>query len=137
MVTIVRRKPIEVWSVSAVPTACGGATSVTSALNCAESATTKNPQTSVSAKTSGNGARNAGPAARAHAPLASIARITTARYPMRPAAHPPQRQPSPPTPITAKPARSSARDPTPDPDAMALAVRYAGTQVHIAYSSHM
>ncbi len=51
MVTIVRRKPTEVCRVSAVPTACAGANSVTMALNWAESATTKKPQTST------NGAR--------------------------------------------------------------------------------
>ncbi len=44
----VSRNPTDVCSVSAVPTACGGATSVTSAENCAESATIAKPQTSAS-----------------------------------------------------------------------------------------
>ena len=43
---MVSRNPTEVWSVNAVPTPCWGATSVTIALNCAESATTNRPHTS-------------------------------------------------------------------------------------------
>ena len=43
MDTIVSKKPSDVCTVSAVPTACGGTASVTSVLNCAESAITKNP----------------------------------------------------------------------------------------------
>ncbi len=49
---MVSRKPIEVCSVSAVPTAWRGATSVTSVLNWAESATTKKPQTQATAASS-------------------------------------------------------------------------------------
>ena len=43
IVAMVSRKPSEVCSVSAVPTACGGTLSVTSTENCAESAMTKKP----------------------------------------------------------------------------------------------
>ena len=77
MLPMVRRKPSEVWSVSAVPTACEGATSVTSALNCAESATTKNPHTHATAATHGAAAPKHAAIAIAHAPLAAIAWITT------------------------------------------------------------
>ena len=48
MLPMVSRNPSEVCRVKAVPTACRGATSVTMALNWAESATTKNPQTQAS-----------------------------------------------------------------------------------------
>ena len=44
--TPVSAKPIDVCSMSAVPTDSGGATSVTTALNCAESATIVKPQIS-------------------------------------------------------------------------------------------
>jgi hypothetical protein len=57
MVTMVSRKPSEVWSVSAVPTAWLGATSVTMALNWAESATMKKPQTQASATSTRRGRR--------------------------------------------------------------------------------
>ena len=45
IVTMVSRKPSEVCSVSAVPVASTGARSLTSAENCAESATTAKPHT--------------------------------------------------------------------------------------------
>ena len=47
IVTMVSRNPSEVCNIKAVPTESWGATSVTSALNCAESATTKKPQIQV------------------------------------------------------------------------------------------
>src|SRR5262245_36191518 len=77
IVTMVSRKPSEVWSVSAVPTAWGGAASVTIALNCAESATTKNPHTATSAATSAGGAPKSAPTPSEHAALAAIAQVTT------------------------------------------------------------
>ena len=77
MVAIVSRKPSEVCSVSAVPTACGGATSVTSALNCAESATTKKPHAHATGTSAHGLASKSRPMPSAHAPLAAIARVTT------------------------------------------------------------
>ena len=55
--TIVSRKPAQVCSVSAVPTCvASGCTRVTSAENCAESATTAKPQTTASTKKPRGGA---------------------------------------------------------------------------------
>jgi hypothetical protein len=61
MVTAVSAKPSDVCSVSAVPTASGGTLSVTSTLNCALSAMTKNPHTSASGTTSHGDAPKASP----------------------------------------------------------------------------
>ena len=77
IVIVVSRKPNEVWSVSAVPTACGGAESATMALNCAESATTKKPQTQAIAVTTQTGAPKARPMPSEHAALAAMDRLTT------------------------------------------------------------
>ena len=80
---MVRRKPAEVCTVSAVPTACGGTDSVTSALNWALSATTKKPQTQASAATAGRGAPKRAPIASAQVPLAARAIVTSRSRPAR------------------------------------------------------
>ena len=64
---------VEVWSVSAVPTACGGTHSVTSAQNCALSATTKNPHTSASGASSQSERRRRSRRRAQHTPLAASA----------------------------------------------------------------
>ena len=56
MLTIVSRKPAQVCSVSAVPTCVRGLYSATSAENCAESATTENPQTTANSSRIASGA---------------------------------------------------------------------------------
>lgn len=57
----VSRKPIAVCRVSAVPTACSVASSVASALNCAESATTENPHRTAPATATHTGPRSSHP----------------------------------------------------------------------------
>ena len=56
MLTIVSRNPALVCRVSAVPTCVRGVCSVTSAENCAESATTVKPQTTASTSSTQSGA---------------------------------------------------------------------------------
>lgn len=77
MVAMVSRNPIDVWSMSAVPTACAGAASVTMALNCAESATTKNPQIAVRTMSSHHGPPNASAASTQQVPETAIDHVTT------------------------------------------------------------
>src|ERR1700687_653470 len=67
--TVVRRKPRAVWTVRAVPTACGGTDSVTKALNWALSAITKKPQAQASRVTRGRLAPKRKPMVRAQVPL--------------------------------------------------------------------
>src|SRR5688500_14427722 len=87
--------------VSAVPMACGGTDSVTIALNWAESATTKKPQTRTIGAMIQRLVPNASAVAMAHAPLAAIAIVTTRSRPMRSAASPPHTHPAAPTPMAA------------------------------------
>ena len=61
IVAVVSRNPSDVCRASAVPTACGGATSVTRALNCAESAITKNPHSQATARSHTAGASKKAP----------------------------------------------------------------------------
>lgn len=58
-----------IWSVSSTPTVCGGATSVTSALDCAESATRANPHIGARPTTSHAGSAKSHPMTSVHAPL--------------------------------------------------------------------
>src|SRR5579862_8725550 len=102
METIVSKKPIEVWMVSAVPTACVGTDSVTSALNCAESPTTKKPQTIGIATRSAMERTNTSGESSAHVPLTIIATVTSHSRPLRSAAMPPQTHPMPPTAMATK-----------------------------------
>src|SRR5688572_12981402 len=74
IVTPVNRNPSEVCMVRAVPTACRGATSVTRALNWAESATTKNPQIQATAATTQGLCPKKKPMVSEQVPLAAIAR---------------------------------------------------------------
>ncbi len=83
MVPMVSPKPSDVCRVSAVPTACGGATSVTRALNCAESATTVKPHTSAMAMSSASGAPANHPMVSAHRPLTAMAAAATRSRPRR------------------------------------------------------
>src|SRR5579862_6714251 len=128
------RKPIDVWSVRAVPTASGGADSVTIAENCAESETTKKPQTRT------RGARIQGdsdwkqPTTSAQVPLTAMERLTTKGRPLRSASQPPQIEPRAPIPIAEKAKASAACGPS---IPIVEAARKTGSQPHIAYSSHM
>src|SRR6185436_6588028 len=102
METMVSRKPSDVCTVSAVPTACGGTASVTSALNCAESAMTKNPHAHASEPTIQSDLPNANGIMSEQAPLRAMASMTSRSRPRASADSPPQTQPSPPTAIVPK-----------------------------------
>src|SRR5262249_43971205 len=134
IVAIVRRKPSEVWSVSAVPTESGAAVSVTIAENCAESETTKKPQMRAAPiRTQGLPEKRA-PTISEQPPLTAIETLTTNGRPRRSATQPPHKDPSAPEAIAAKATASAACAPRERSDE---AARNAGIQVHIAYSSHM
>src|SRR5689334_2566227 len=137
--TTVIAKPIAVWAVTAVPTYSGSATSVSAVENWAESAITAVPHTSMSTTTTAGASPYSAAAATQQAPLTAIAPIVTAGRPRASARTPPRMQPaSPATPMAVNAASSTAvRDGSPSPDAAKLAAAYAGTHVHIAYSSHM
>src|SRR6185437_6432475 len=85
MLTTVSKNPRQVCMVSAVPTYSAGASSVTHAENCAESATMLTPQISVRApSTTGDAAaRNARPMPNAQQPLITIAVIVMVVRPNR------------------------------------------------------
>jgi len=125
--------------VSAVPTACAGTDSVTIALNCALSATTKNPQMSVSGASIHIDLPNRRPTSRQQLPLAASAIVTSRSRPSRSAVNPPQMHPAPPTAIVPNAISDTmpllGRDST--ADAAALAARKAGIHVQNAYSSNM
>src|SRR5207302_155251 len=74
--TVVSRNPAAVWTVRAVPTACGGTDSVTRALNWALSAMTKKPQVQASRVTRARLAPKRKPMVRAQVPLAAKAMVT-------------------------------------------------------------
>ncbi len=82
MLPIVRRNPTEVCRVSAVPTACGGAISVTSAENCAESAITATPPDEADARGPARPAAEHQPCSQRAAPLTTQRQTrTTGRDP--------------------------------------------------------
>jgi hypothetical protein len=135
MVTAVSAKPSDVCSVSAVPTASGGTLSVTSTLNCALSAITKNPQASESGTTSQSDRAKASPMPIAHAPLRVMATVTSHARPRRSATRPPHTHPAPPTASAANATALAARalsGPADGSRAATLAARNAGSQVHAA-----
>src|SRR5690606_16216418 len=90
MVNTVSRNPMEVWSVSAVPTAWDGATSVMSAEYCAESATIAKPQTSAIDTSAQAGRKVSHPITSAHPPLTASDTFVTVSRPRR-SAHAPHR----------------------------------------------
>src|SRR5688572_19837679 len=101
MEIVVSRKPTDVCSVSAVPTACGGTTLVTSVENCALSAITATPQTRTSSVSSGSDRPKTSGVSNAQLPLTAIAPATKRAYPTRSAIAPPQMHPTAPTAIAA------------------------------------
>src|SRR5688572_668732 len=132
IVNIVSRNPREVCSVRAVPTACGGALSLTMALNCAESATTKKPQHHTSGTSSHGLAPNRKPITTQQAPEIAIATVTTLAYPQRSAIHPPQSEPTLPI-ASALKDRSWTREDGAEGSLIArLAARNVGSHAHIA-----
>src|SRR5204863_362661 len=129
MVAMLRRKPSEVWSVSAVPTESPGAASVTIAENWAESDTTKKPQTSTIGIRRKTLPEKKKPTTSAQAPLAAIDRFTTKARPRRSASHPPQIDPRAPAAMAPKAMTSTALEPS---ERAEEAARKAGIQVHMA-----
>ncbi len=90
-----------------MPTCVRGLCSVTSAENCAESATTLNPQTTASAKSSQIGPPKSPPANREHRPLIPSAPPAMRALPQRSAQTPAIAQPMAPLPM----ATNATRDP--------------------------
>src|SRR5882762_5221858 len=101
MVAHVSRNPRLVCSVNAVPTYSRGASSLTAAENCAESATTLIPHTSSNGMSAASGAPNNRPTATAHIPDTTIAVLVTSVRPQRSAYVPPSQEPIAPLPTTA------------------------------------
>src|SRR5829696_1096456 len=115
--------------VSAVPTACGGTESVTSTLNCALSAMTKNPHASAIGTSSHKLCPKVNPMSSAHAPLAAMAQVTSHSRPRRSATSPPHTQPIPPIAIAANVTADdieSCAGPGAIPAAVALAATNTG-----------
>ncbi|GEM_PF-4472200 len=92
-----------------MPIRSGGQSSLAAAENCAESATTANPQTRPRAKTSHGFAPKRRPETRQHKPLMAIPTDVTAVLPKRSASFPARRQPAPPAAMTAKAAGAAQR----------------------------
>ncbi len=132
---IVSKNPSDVWSVSAVPVYSGGTSSVMHVENCAESAITLAPHTSVITRSTLNGAPADGPMTRAQIPLIAIAPIVSAVRPLRSATHPPATHPAAPAASVANAMRAGSAGE--NPRAIAIAAQNAAIQLHIAYSSHM
>ena len=124
---------------SAVPTACAGTDSVTSVLNWALSAITKNPHVIARAPSIQIGPPKRTPLSRQQLPLMKREIDTSRSLPRLSANSPPQTDPKPPMAMVVN-ARSDinrgARNLPPDA-AATLAARNAGIQVQNAYSSNM
>src|SRR5258708_6745862 len=139
MVAQVSRNPRLVCSVRAVPTYSCGASSLTAAENCAESATTVMPHRSSSGISAASGAANSRPTASAQLPDTAIATLVTIERPQRSPYVPPSQQPNAPMPTTANvtSAATAVTSVSLPRRACSLAATNAAIQVHIAYTSHM
>src|SRR5882762_5546 len=139
IVAQVSRNPRLVWSVSAVPTYSRGASSLTAAENCAESATALIPQTSSNGMSATSVAPKSRPTTLAHVPDTTIAVLVTSVRPQRSAYFPPSQHPIAPLPTTAN--VTSAASPVTSASAArracSLAAMNTAIQVHIAYNSHI
>ena len=131
MLTIVSRKPTEVCSVRAVPTWVRTLYSVTSAENCAESATTENPQTDANRKSRSVGAPKKNPAAAEQAALVRSASRAIRAFPSASAQRPAATQPTAPLAIAANAISEPVRLSVPC-RASRAAPANAEIQVHIA-----
>src|SRR5262245_22763897 len=131
MLIIVSRKPAQTCRVSAVPTCVRGLNSLTSAENCAESATIENPQTIASRNSHHGEAPKTADERAAHVPLTSIAAPATCALPHASAQNPAIAQPTAPIPMatnaTSEPTRVVAM-----PATVSEAVANAAIHVHIA-----
>ena len=132
MEMVVSRNPSDVCSVSAVPTACGGALSVTSTLNWALSAMMKKPHTSATGVSSQSERPKERPTRAQQTVLTESAMMTSRGRPMRSATAPPQTHPMPPTAMMANPMTDAVREGAgvrACGDAAMLAATKAGIQV--------
>src|SRR5438067_9772765 len=114
---------------------CGSPSSVTQAENCAESATTLAPQIAATIIRAIGCAPNSSPITRQQLPLIAIAAEVTIVLPTRSAMRPAMTQPTAPQPITTNDPTSANAGLLSRTDKLARIIN--GTQVHIAYSSHM
>ena len=128
MLAIVSRKPALVCSVRAVPTCVRGLYSLTSAENCAESATTLKPQTTASTSKTKEGAPNVSGESAAQIALTIIAAPATRAFPHSSAQRPANTQPIDPDAIAMNAKSEPALGDAPASDAAAN----AAIQVHIA-----
>src|SRR2546426_5918329 len=103
--------------------------------NCAESATTLAPQTAAINSRNNGFAPNTRPITRQQLPLIAIAQEVTTVRPTRSAINPATTQPIAPQPITRNDATSASAGLSPCKARLARII--TGTQVHIAYNSHM
>src|SRR6266567_9321425 len=114
---------------------CGSPSSVTQVENCAESATTLAPQTAaIKSRKTGFAPKNI-PTARQQLPLIAIAHEVTTVRPTLSAITPAAKQPTAPQPMTRNDATSASAGLSPCKARLARII--TGTQVHIAYNSHM
>ncbi len=136
IVTPVSRNPAAVCNARAEPAVPGGASSLTAVENCAESATTVMPHTTSTVSTMAVGAPNRKPTTMALEPESAMAVIVTVVRPSRSANAPAPMQPTAPEATTRKATPLAAAGGT-SPDSASVAATKTGTQVHMAYSSHM
>src|SRR6266550_1095013 len=139
MVTHVSRNPRLVCRVNAVPTYSRGASSLTAAENCAESATIVTPQRTSSGASSVSGLPNNVPTTSAQHPDTAMAALVMRVRPQRSAPAPPSQQPTAPLATTTNVASAGTVPATASlpSRARSLCVTNTASHVHIAYSSHM
>jgi hypothetical protein len=131
MLIIVSRNPAQTCSVSAVPTCVRGLNSLTSAENCAESATTENPHTIASANSHQGAAPKTKPDTAAHTPLTSMAAPATRALPHVSAQNPAIAHPAAPVPMATN-ATSEPVCAVTIPAALNEAAANAAIHVHMA-----
>ncbi len=102
MLASVRRKPMQVCTVSMVPAYSGGLSSITQDENCGESATPAAPQTRASPPTSSGSPPKESPSRTMQTPLVASAATASVVRPMRSATKPPPKAASPPAAIDPK-----------------------------------
>ena len=107
IVSMVSRNPMQVCTVSAVPTCDGSDSSLTAAENCALSATTANPQTRQTMVRIA-GVANVPPTTRQQAPEITRLTVAIAVRPQRSARRPARALPSAPIATAEKPATRAA-----------------------------
>src|SRR5437762_6823676 len=131
MVGAVRRNPRRVWSVRAVPTEAAGASSLTAAENCAESAITAIPHTSNTGTRIQSGRPYTSPTPSAHTPDTTIATLVTVVRPSRSAYRPPSQHPIAPIPTTQNVTRAATPIALPPGPRRAVSLAATKLAVHV------